>query len=103
MKAENGASFLRPSECKNCETLHGKSFEVEICIEINVGEKNHGNDLELEIMKVCPYEKWSVPILKPHEEEKKTCKTFDAHQKPYFNIISKKHGSRSVSLNARFS
>ena len=96
-EVDQGASFIRPDGCKNCDTLHGDPFEVEICIEMKTKEKMHDNDVELETMKYCPYEVSSVSIPKSNATLKMTCKKFNAHGVPYFNINYKRDESRLVS------
>ena len=95
---------MRPSECKNCETLHGRQIsEGEICItiETQAGEMppkkpmplptigDIGDDIILEIESVCPYELSSqtVPFRK-HGGGVETCKTFRSRDIPVFRIFA---------------
>ena len=64
--------------------------------------KNTGKNIELKIMKMCPYEVLTVTLLNSGEEKRTTCKTFRADQMPYFEIY-KKYGPLKnswVSWNA---
>ena len=104
-----GSSFLRPSECKNCETLHGRQIsEGEICItiETQAGEMppagpakpmplppasigDIDEDILLEIESVCPYELSSLTLSFPKNGGKEeTCKTFRSRDIPDFKIFA---------------
>ena len=95
--AENGASILRPSGC-NCAPMPPHELEIEICIEMEAreGDQTRGSNIELKIMKLCPYEVLTVTLLKSGEEKRTTCKSFNANQVPTFEIY-KEDVSASVS------
>ena len=95
---------MRPSECKNCETLHGRQIsEGEICITIEtqaverppekpmplptIGEI--GDDIIIEIESVCPYELSSQTVsFRKHGRKVETCKTFRSRDIPDFKIFA---------------
>ena len=66
-------------------------LEIEICIEMEANKENptRGSDIELKIMKLCPYEVLTVTLLKSGEEKRTTCKSFNANQVPTFEIYQK--------------
>ena len=104
MKAKDGASFVRPTECTNCETLFGDPFDAEICIDIETQDPIGSllfDYIQLETENVCPYE-LSLE-LKPISKQKiNLCTKFLAHKVPHFKILpfaTSREVSRNISQN----
>ena len=103
MKAKDGASFLRPTGCTNCESLFGDSFKAEICIEISLETRQPSQrvfDLvNVETENVCPYElSYEGFVLTYDGIPKARCQEFFAHKIPHFKINTFVNGPR-VSQN----
>ena len=120
MKAKDGASFLRPTGCTNCESLFGGSFKAEICIEIQLETQEPLFDLfNLETENVCPYNVSSTSFSSIYEGfvltynrhtgyfdgiSKARCKEFFAHKVPHFKINTTVNGpkvSQNMSQNEK--